>query len=59
MKTISNSNRSATIMNDLYVIFSASCGGGEFSVSRAKTGRGYKTMAGAMRAASKWVATGK
>tara|TARA_R110000823_G_scaffold262467_1_gene383097 strand:+ start:2338 stop:2517 length:180 start_codon:yes stop_codon:yes gene_type:complete len=59
MKTIKNNDRSATIMNDLYVIFSVSCGGGNYNASYSKSGREYKTMNGALRAANRWVKTGK
>ncbi len=57
--TISNEDRSADISHDLSVIFCHAIGGGEFSVSRRKSSRSYKTEASAMRAAKRWVSLGK
>ena len=60
MKTLSDpkTDRSATIMNDGYVIFSR-MDGSEHVPSFRKPGRHYKTVKGAERAARRWIRDGK
>ena len=59
MTTIQNNDRQATITAANYVVFSLSMGNNDWQVSFSKRGRSYKTKAGALRAAQKWVKFGK